>query len=143
VNVTGDRRVEPRETFSVTLASPVNGTLAKATGVGTIVDDDGPRITAKGRSLRVDKQRTFSGVVASFADVDFATAGDVSAAGFAATVRWGDGTSSAGSITFNPSTGRWDVSGTHKYARKGRYTVSVLIADANRSTASATGSMIV
>lgn len=40
VVVNGDTRVEPDETFNVTLTSPTNATLADGQGVGTIVDDD-------------------------------------------------------------------------------------------------------
>jgi hypothetical protein len=40
VAVTGDTAIEPSETFSVTLGSPANATLAKDTGVATILNDD-------------------------------------------------------------------------------------------------------
>ena len=38
--VLGDTVVEPDETFTVTLSSPVNATLGTATGLGTITNDD-------------------------------------------------------------------------------------------------------
>jgi len=40
VTVTGDSAVEPDETFTLNLTSPVNATLARATAVGTILNDD-------------------------------------------------------------------------------------------------------
>ena len=40
VPVLGDTVFEPNETFSVTLAGSVNAVLAKAVGVGTIINDD-------------------------------------------------------------------------------------------------------
>jgi hypothetical protein len=40
VPVTGDTNAEPDETFFVNLTDPVNVTLARAQGVGTIVNDD-------------------------------------------------------------------------------------------------------
>jgi len=40
IRVTGDRVVEPNETFFVNLSSPTNATLATSQGVGTIVNDD-------------------------------------------------------------------------------------------------------
>ena len=40
VNVNGDTAVEPNETFTVTLSGATNATIATATGVGTIVNDD-------------------------------------------------------------------------------------------------------
>jgi hypothetical protein len=40
VQVKGDRTVEPNQAFKVKLSSPVNATIAVATGTGTIVNDD-------------------------------------------------------------------------------------------------------
>jgi hypothetical protein len=40
VRVLGDRRLEPDETFSLTLTAPVNAFLQQARGTATIVDDD-------------------------------------------------------------------------------------------------------
>jgi hypothetical protein len=40
VTVNGDTAVEPTETFSVTLSTPSAATIAKATGAGTITNDD-------------------------------------------------------------------------------------------------------
>ena len=40
VAVSGRQVVEPDETFTVTLSTPVNATLATATGTGTIANDD-------------------------------------------------------------------------------------------------------
>jgi uncharacterized delta-60 repeat protein len=40
VTVNGDRQIEPDETFSVLLSNSVNATLAKDTGVATILADD-------------------------------------------------------------------------------------------------------
>jgi CSLREA domain-containing protein len=44
VAIAGDRVVEPTETFFVTLSSPMNATLARARGTGTILDDDFPAV---------------------------------------------------------------------------------------------------
>jgi hypothetical protein len=40
VVVNGDTVVEPNETFTVNLSSPVNATIATAVGTGTILNDD-------------------------------------------------------------------------------------------------------
>jgi hypothetical protein len=40
ISVTGDTTVEPGETFTVTLSNPVGATIATASAVGTIVNDD-------------------------------------------------------------------------------------------------------
>ncbi|MEI6177395.1 MAG: Calx-beta domain-containing protein [Verrucomicrobiota bacterium] len=41
VPIRGDATVEANETFALILTNPVNATIADATGVGTIIDDDG------------------------------------------------------------------------------------------------------
>jgi hypothetical protein len=135
VQVLGDRRVEPQESFSLVLSAPVGGALGKAVGVATITDDDGPRLVVSGRALKADTQRTFSGVVASFTDVDFP---DPAAGGrFGVTVLWGDGGSAAGTVNYNAATRRWEVSAAHRFARKGKFNVSVRVSDANGATGSA------
>jgi VCBS repeat-containing protein len=40
--VNGDTRDEDNETFTLTISDPVNATIADATGIGTITDDDNP-----------------------------------------------------------------------------------------------------
>ena len=47
---------------------------------------------------------------------------------YAATIDWGDGTRSAGTITGDPG-GPFTVTGGHTYAEEGTYAVSVLITD--------------
>src|SRR5262249_45353487 len=69
-----------------------------------------------------------SGVVATFTDDDPAgTLGD-----YSATIHWGDGTDSSGTVAANGATG-FKVSGSHTYAATGFYTMSVDIYDAGGS----------
>jgi hypothetical protein len=42
IDVLGDTAVEPDETFSVNLSSPVGAAVARAQGIGTILNDDSP-----------------------------------------------------------------------------------------------------
>jgi hypothetical protein len=46
VPITGDADVEPNETFTVTLSSAANASIADGLGVGTIVNDDAPVVSA-------------------------------------------------------------------------------------------------
>ena len=41
ISIIGDKTTEPGETFKVNLSNPFNATIAKATGTGTIINDDG------------------------------------------------------------------------------------------------------
>lgn len=74
----------------------------------------------------------FSGAVAHFADTDTAnTAGD-----FFATIDWGDGTTTPGTVS--GSAGSFQVSGTHAYASDGNFSVVVVMSDDAPGTATAT-----
>ncbi|HRI20779.1 MAG TPA: FG-GAP-like repeat-containing protein, partial [Panacibacter sp.] len=44
--INGDKTVEPNETFNVVLSNPVNANITKATGTGTILNNDGAAIAA-------------------------------------------------------------------------------------------------
>lgn len=61
----------------------------------------------------------FTGVVAEFSDTS---------AQCLATIDWGDGTTSAGTVQANPG-GWYDVIGTHTYTDPGTYTLSITITD--------------
>ena len=74
----------------------------------------------------------FSGVGAHFSDANLnAPVGD-----FSATVSWGDGHSSAGTVSLSQG-GGFDVTGGHTYAAKGSFPVTVSITDSGGSTAGA------
>jgi hypothetical protein len=76
-----------------------------------------------------------SGVVASFTDAD--PGGTLS--DYAATIDWGDGTSSAGAVVGTSGSG-FTVSATHTYQEDGNYPVIVHIADVGGSTTSVNSS---
>jgi hypothetical protein len=76
-----------------------------------------------------------SGVVVSFTDTDpGAAAGD-----FTATVAWGDGTTSTGTVSANGA-GGFDVTASHTYASAGNFAPSVAIADVDGARFNATAS---
>src|SRR5207248_2056087 len=77
----------------------------------------------------------FSGPVASFVDDDpGGTATD-----YSATITWGDGQTSAGTIAPDPANpGQFLVSGTNTYHQAGSYTIGVAIQDIGGSATTAT-----
>jgi len=82
----------------------------------------------------------FSGLVARFTD-DNPTAplSDFSTGTGGATINWGDGTVSAGTVSQPSGTGGgFDVNGTHTYAAKGNFTISVQINDKGGSITTVT-----
>jgi hypothetical protein len=84
-------------------------------------------LTAQPVPVTATEGQSFSGPVATFTDSD-ASDPDDSAANDHATIDWGDGTTSTGTITANGG-GHFTVSGTHTYADEGSPTIKVSITD--------------
>jgi hypothetical protein len=90
-----------------------------------------PQITATGTPVSATEAAPFTAQVASFTDPDTSA----TASEYAATIKWGDGSSSAGTVS--GSGGSFAVSGEHVYADEGSYEVKVSIADVDNSAISA------
>jgi hypothetical protein len=88
-----------------------------------------PNIVTTNQTLSLNAGQQFSGTVASFTDAD-----GNGAASFKATIEWGDGTTSDGTITAGAK-GGFDVGGTHTYAAGGTYSVLVRIRDTDGDSA--------
>src|SRR5262249_52890533 len=101
-------------------------------------------LTAAGTNVTPPEGAAFTGTVATFSDADAAA----KASDFTATITWGDGHTSAGTVAAGAN-GGFTVSGTNTYAREGTYNISVTITDNNTtndpggSTATATGTATV
>jgi hypothetical protein len=112
---------------------------ATTTGATATVGDQ--QITATAGTTAVFDTTPFNGVVASFTD-DFAGA---TASQFAATIDWGDGNTSNGTITASGSgaSSVFSVAGGHSYAGDGDYLVTVSINDTGGASAMALGAISV
>jgi hypothetical protein len=93
--------------------------------LNTFATNTDPRITAAGVNVTADAGTATGNVrVATFTDPGAgAVAGE-----YAATIAWGDGTSSPGAIATDPG-GGFDVTGSHTYAVAGIDRVAVTIVD--------------
>jgi hypothetical protein len=89
-------------------------------------------IAATGTSLTATAGAPFSGIVATFADASWSHA----ISNYVATITWGDGNSSPGTIMATAG-GGFNVIGNDTYASPGSYAVSVQIVDATGHTATA------
>lgn len=119
VNVIGDHRIEPDETFAVVLESPTGAVIAQggAQATGVIVNDDAPAtVTTPGPQSGVEgNDDTFAlGLLA-----DARPAGPWTVA-----VKWGDGTNDTYTVA-SPGA----LSHKHTYADNGNYTISVSVKD--------------
>jgi hypothetical protein len=118
-------------TFLVTLSEPEGGG-----GVGGpaffFAVGDADALTATGSSFNATAGKAFSGTVATFTDTNSAAL----ASDFATTINWGDGTTTAGTVT-GPTGGPFTVTGSHTYKPAGTFSVTVTAADDGLGTATA------
>jgi PKD repeat protein len=99
----------------------------------TVTVTDAALTNATATSVSATAGTSFTAQVASFADSDpGGTASD-----YSATINWGDGSSSPGTVAATGS--GFAVNGTHTYASPGSYKISVTIADAGGSSTAADG----
>ena len=141
-------------TLSVTVADPVAETVTAAAGAAVIDPNDTvaesnynnnastttvstvltPALTTSTIDVAPIVNTSFTGAVASFTD---ALAFNLNT--YSATINWGDGGSSAGTVTLSTSgSGLYVVTGTHTYTSTGTEPVSVSLNDGNGDTATIT-----
>ncbi|HZU13717.1 MAG TPA: PQQ-binding-like beta-propeller repeat protein [Chloroflexota bacterium] len=81
-----------------------------------------PSVTGTGTTLSMTEGTAFSGTVATFTDPNPNPSGDT------ATIAWGDGTTSVGTVTANGS-GGYTVTASHTPAEEGSYTATVTVSN--------------
>jgi ELWxxDGT repeat protein len=133
--VRGSHTYAEEGTYSVVVTlQDVGGSRATGTGLATVTD---AALTATGTTLSAIQGATFTGVAATFTDAD--PGGKPT--DYTATIAWGDGASSTGTISVNGN-GGFNVVGSHVYSQAGGYAVTVTIHDAgSQATANSTASV--
>lgn len=89
-------------------------------------------ITPTAAAINATAGTQFSGTVATFADSNTA----IAASALAATINWGDSTTTAGTVS--GSDGSFTVAGVHTYSAAGSDTVAVTLTEVSPGTATAT-----
>jgi hypothetical protein len=124
-------------TIKVTLTDDGSDGSAMTTSHATIGD---AKLTAgAAKSFVASGAQASTPVVASFTD---AAGAQAKAADFTAAINWGDGTSSAGTLT-QTGAGAFDVSGTHTYATAGTKALTIAVTDEEGQTLSMTATATV
>ena len=96
-----------------------------------------PVLRAIGYPINAQEGTAFSGAVVTFTDNPSDTVSD-----FSATIDWGDGTQTTGSIV-NTGPGAFDVRGTHTYVEEGTYQTTVSLTDVDGESQSVLGTFYV
>jgi uncharacterized protein (TIGR03118 family) len=132
-NVLGSHKFTEEGTESVAVAindaADDNFTMTASAVVG-----DAPLNAVGAASITATGTTINNATVATFTD----TGGAEAVANYSATINWGDGTSSAGTVTLSGST--FSVAGSHTYAAAGAHTITTLVKDEGGATATATAS---
>jgi subtilisin-like proprotein convertase family protein len=113
---------EGTQTITVTIKHSTASPDAVVTATANIAD---PAVVATGGVSMTSVEATAipAQKVATFTD----PGGPEALADYSATIDWGDGTTSAGTITFNSTTKVFTVSGGHTYSDDGIYTIATTI----------------
>jgi N-acetylneuraminic acid mutarotase len=110
----------------------------EAYNVGTLVSvADAPLTFIIRNSLNMTEGTSFSGVVGTFFDADPSGV----ASEYVATISWGDGSSSEGTVSSNGQ-GGFDVSGSHTYVEDGSYVLDLSVGDLGGAVANNASSLL-
>jgi VCBS repeat-containing protein len=131
--VSGDHTYADEGSFalSTTVTRTGDGTTVTLGGAAaTVAEADA--LTAQPITFAANPNQAFSGGVANFTDTNTAAA----AADLTATINWGDGATTAGTVS--GGNGTFAVAGAHTYTSAGLVPVTVTLADDAPGSASAT-----
>lgn len=134
-NVSGSHIYSSSGGFNVTVT--IGDAAAHTTTANSRAQVGGGSLSLVGLNLNPTEGHAFSGSVATFTDGD----GNASAAVYAATIRWGDGVTTAGTVSAGG--GGFIISGAHTYAEEGPFNVVVILHDSDGASASSTASTTV
>ncbi|HVA47726.1 MAG TPA: TIGR03118 family protein [Pirellulales bacterium] len=110
---------EGAKTVTVAISDP--GSTITVQSAANIADID--TLTGASTAVSATEGSPFTGAVATFTD----TRAGADASGFSATIDWGDGTTTTGTV--GESAGTFTVSGTHTFADEGPFTITSVVQD--------------
>ena len=116
---------------TITITHETTTTVVNDLNKVTVVDAP---ITAKGVNFNGFEGRVITATVATFSDANISAP----LSDFSATIAWGDGKSTAGTV-MSDGGGNFHVVGSHAYTEEGKYPIGVSIKDVGGSKAATTG----
>jgi hypothetical protein len=119
-------------TGTFTVSVTITDATSPGSGSGTAQATVTPQLAVTVNPVTIAEGASFSGAIATFTDAVSQPASDLSA-----TIAWGDGTTTTGTIVLAGQSGT--VSGSHAWAEDGSDTVQVTVTASNPVDASATG----
>ena len=123
-------------TDSITVERTSDSTAVEGTSTATV--DDVPLFGSPVGLGTATRGQLLNGPVAAFTDANpSALLSD-----FTATIDWGDGTTSNGTVILDPSSG-FDILGSHTYTAIGKFVLTINILDVGGSTAQVTNTVTV
>lgn len=128
-NVTGTHTYAEEGSMSVIVSVTDAGTTKSSTLAESVADANLNSNDEGAVPVVANEGATFSGQVMTFSDQD---PGGI-ASDYTAVIAWGDGTTSAGTVT--ATDGSFAVTGTHVYEEWGSYSGTTTVTDAGGSTA--------
>jgi hypothetical protein len=130
-SVSGSNTYQAVGSYAITVTiNDAGGSTVTGTSTASVANVP---LAAAGLAINGSQGTAFTGAVATFTDADInSTLKD-----FSATITWGDGNSSTGTITQNAD-GSFTVSGSNTYQAIGTFAITVVINDTDGSTATAT-----
>jgi N-acetylneuraminic acid mutarotase len=134
-NGSGGFNVIGTNTYNVAGTMPISVTVTDSGGASVSINNSGhvpATLQVTGLGLAATEGKAFNNaVVATLTDTD----PTVTTADLSATINWGDGTSSSGTVT--GASGNFSVAGSHSYAQEAAgYTITVTIHEAKNSLTS-------
>ncbi len=88
-------------------------------------------------------EATSTGTVTVATFVDGGNPSNTLQSDYSASITWGDGNTSPGSLVYDATNNVWDVQGSHTYAEDGSYPISVTVNDGSTNSATASGTATV
>jgi peptidyl-prolyl cis-trans isomerase B (cyclophilin B) len=137
-NVVSTKAYDRFGSYPISVAIGVNGTSVSTTAQGTAKVSDSRLAAQFGTPAPAAGTLAVNGTIAAFADAN----PNPVLADLSATIAWGDGTTSAGTIVAG-SNGVYNVTGSKTYGADGTYAVIVTITSAGGQTATAHGTIVV